>query len=60
MAVNKTLNEKLREIAALEIRLKNAREAAETLRETAGKMMGAVMLLNTEDEEPDAGEKEAK
>lgn len=60
VAVNKTLNEKLREIAALEIRLKNAREAAETLRETAGKMMGAVMLLNTEDEEPDAGEKEAE
>jgi hypothetical protein len=59
VAVNRTLNEKLREIAGLETRLKSAREAAETLRETAGKMMGAVMLLNTE-EEPDAGEKEAE
>jgi hypothetical protein len=58
-AVNRTLNEKLREIAGLEARLKRALADAEKLRETAGKMMGAVMLLNTE-EEPDAGEKEAE
>ena len=59
-AVNRSLNEKLREIDGLERRLKIAREAAETLRETAGKMMGAVMLLNSEDEEPTVGEKEAE
>ena len=57
--INRTLNNKLREIDELEIRLKRAREAAEALRENAGKMMGAVMLLNSEDE-PDAGEKEAE
>lgn len=59
-SINRSLNAKLHEIDDLERRLKRKREEAEGLREAAGKMMGAVMLLNTEDEEPDAGEKEAE
>lgn len=57
--INRALNNKLHEIEELEIRLKRARESAEVLRENAGKMMGAVMLLNSDDE-PDADEKEAE
>lgn len=52
VTINRVLNNKLEEIRQLERRLQKAKDSVEEFRAEAGKLMGAVMLLESQDEEP--------
>ena len=54
--VNRVVNSKLNDIRVLEQRLQKAREDVDVCRATAGKLMGAVMLLDAQEEETDMKE----
>ena len=54
--INRDINSKLNDIRVLEQRLQKAREEVDLRRAVAGKLMGAVMLLDAQEEETDMKE----